>query len=156
MGGKVPRLIITDEDASMKVAIGSCFPGSIHRFCMWHIMEKMLRRLAIQQIKIHSFGMIWISVYGVLKQNKDLRCVGMSSWLVMVYMGMNGWLIGITFESHELQLILRIYPLQDSSEPPQDLKAQIRSSIALSIENWVLLSFGFDLRLPWSAKDMKS
>jgi hypothetical protein len=53
----------------------------------------------------------------------------------MVYMGMNGWLIGITFESHELQLILRIYPLQDSSEPPQDLKAQIRSSIALSIEN---------------------
>jgi zinc finger SWIM domain-containing protein 3 len=34
MGGKFLRLIITDEDASIKVAIGSCFPGSIHRFCM--------------------------------------------------------------------------------------------------------------------------
>jgi zinc finger SWIM domain-containing protein 3 len=29
MGGKAPRLIITDEDASMKV-----FSGSIHWFCM--------------------------------------------------------------------------------------------------------------------------
>jgi hypothetical protein len=41
MGGKAPRLIITDEDVSMKVAIHSCFPDTIHRFCMWHIMEKV-------------------------------------------------------------------------------------------------------------------
>jgi zinc finger SWIM domain-containing protein 3 len=34
MGGKDSRLIITDED-------GSCFLGTIHRFCMWHIIEKM-------------------------------------------------------------------------------------------------------------------
>jgi hypothetical protein len=40
MGGKAPRLIITDEDASMKV-----FSGSIHWFCMWHIMEKMSEKV---------------------------------------------------------------------------------------------------------------
>jgi hypothetical protein len=45
MGGKFLRLIITDEDESMKVAIESCFPGSIHRFCMWHIMEKMSEKV---------------------------------------------------------------------------------------------------------------
>jgi hypothetical protein len=40
MGGKAPRLIITDEDASMKSAIRSILPGIFHRLCMWHIMEK--------------------------------------------------------------------------------------------------------------------
>jgi hypothetical protein len=41
MGGNAPRIIITDEDASMKSAIRSILPDTIHRFCMWHIMEKM-------------------------------------------------------------------------------------------------------------------
>jgi transposase-like protein len=45
MGGKTMRLIITDEDAAMKVAIGSCFSGTIHIFCMWHIMEKMSEKV---------------------------------------------------------------------------------------------------------------
>jgi hypothetical protein len=34
MGGKAPRLIITDEDASMKSAIRTILPDTIHRFCM--------------------------------------------------------------------------------------------------------------------------
>jgi hypothetical protein len=41
MGGKATRLIITDEDTSMKSAIRFIFPDIVHRFCMWHIMEKM-------------------------------------------------------------------------------------------------------------------
>ena len=41
MGGKAPTLIITDEDASMKAAIEKVFPTTVHRLCMWHIMEKM-------------------------------------------------------------------------------------------------------------------
>jgi hypothetical protein len=46
MGGKAPRLIITDEDASMKSTIRSIFPNTIHRFCMWHIMEKMPEKVS--------------------------------------------------------------------------------------------------------------
>jgi hypothetical protein len=40
MGGKVPTLITTDEDASMISTIASIFPDTFHRLCMWHIMEK--------------------------------------------------------------------------------------------------------------------
>ena len=36
-----PQLIIIDEDASMKVAIAQILPTTVHRFCMWHIIEKV-------------------------------------------------------------------------------------------------------------------
>ncbi len=41
MGGAAPRLIITDEDPSMKVAIADVFPSSKHRLCLWHILKKL-------------------------------------------------------------------------------------------------------------------
>ncbi|CAN6181097.1 unnamed protein product [Urochloa humidicola] len=41
MGGVEPAVIITDEDASMKVAIQNVFLRSIHRLCMWHILRKV-------------------------------------------------------------------------------------------------------------------
>jgi hypothetical protein len=36
-----PRGLITDEDASMKSAIRITLPDTVHRLCMWHIMEKV-------------------------------------------------------------------------------------------------------------------
>jgi zinc finger SWIM domain-containing protein 3 len=41
LGGKAPRLIITDEAANIRSAIKTCFPDTVHRFCMWHIMKKV-------------------------------------------------------------------------------------------------------------------
>uniref|UniRef100_A0A8I6Y613 Protein FAR1-RELATED SEQUENCE n=1 Tax=Hordeum vulgare subsp. vulgare TaxID=112509 RepID=A0A8I6Y613_HORVV len=41
MGGVAPRLIITDEATSIKNGIDKVFPTTIHRLCMWHIMEKV-------------------------------------------------------------------------------------------------------------------
>jgi hypothetical protein len=41
MGGKAPRLILTDEAVSMKLAIKTIFSDTIHMFCMWHIKEKV-------------------------------------------------------------------------------------------------------------------
>lgn len=35
-----PKCIITDQCLAMKVAIAKTFPDSIHRYCMWHIMQK--------------------------------------------------------------------------------------------------------------------
>ena len=45
MGGVAPHLIITDEDASMKAAIAQILPDTVHRLCMWHIMEKVPERV---------------------------------------------------------------------------------------------------------------
>jgi zinc finger SWIM domain-containing protein 3 len=47
MGRNAPRIVITDEDASMKSAIRSILPDTIHRFCMWHIMEKMPEKVGL-------------------------------------------------------------------------------------------------------------
>ncbi|KAK9705103.1 hypothetical protein RND81_07G033900 [Saponaria officinalis] len=41
MGQKEPLCIVTDQDPAMKIAIPSVFKSARHRFCMWHIMEKV-------------------------------------------------------------------------------------------------------------------
>jgi hypothetical protein len=45
MGAKAPILIVTDEDASMKSAIASLFHNTVHRFYMWHILEKIPKKV---------------------------------------------------------------------------------------------------------------
>ena len=45
MAGVAPRLIITDEAVSMKNAIDKVFPTTVHRLCMWHIMEKLPEKI---------------------------------------------------------------------------------------------------------------
>jgi hypothetical protein len=41
MGGVAPKLIITDEDQSMRAAIKEVLPQTVHRLCMWHILYKV-------------------------------------------------------------------------------------------------------------------
>ena len=41
MGGASPHLITRNEDASMMATIAQILPDTAHRFCMWHIMEKV-------------------------------------------------------------------------------------------------------------------
>ncbi|KAH6762137.1 hypothetical protein C2S52_019570 [Perilla frutescens var. hirtella] len=40
MGGS-PRMMITDQDPAMKIAIDRVLPDTRHRLCMWHIMLKV-------------------------------------------------------------------------------------------------------------------
>jgi hypothetical protein len=48
-------LIITDEDASMRVAIIAVFPNSIHRLCMWHIMKKLHEKIGPHLLEEDEF-----------------------------------------------------------------------------------------------------
>ncbi|XP_042978104.1 protein FAR1-RELATED SEQUENCE 4-like isoform X3 [Carya illinoinensis] len=45
MNGRAPKAIITDQDRAMKNAIALVFPGTRHRYCLWHIMRKLPEKL---------------------------------------------------------------------------------------------------------------
>ncbi|XP_057745366.1 protein FAR1-RELATED SEQUENCE 5-like [Arachis stenosperma] len=45
MGENAPKGILTDQCASMQRAIKACMPTTIHRWCIWHIMKKILVKL---------------------------------------------------------------------------------------------------------------
>jgi hypothetical protein len=45
MGGVAPTLIITDEATSITNAINIVFQTTVHRFCMWHIMDKVPEKI---------------------------------------------------------------------------------------------------------------
>jgi hypothetical protein len=55
MGGKYPRLIVTDEDASMRAAIARVLPNTIHRLCMWHIMKKFPEKIGPHLLEDDDF-----------------------------------------------------------------------------------------------------
>ncbi|KAK9756470.1 hypothetical protein RND81_01G100100 [Saponaria officinalis] len=41
MGNKEPQCILTDQDPAIKNAVPAVFKQAHHRFCMWHIMQKL-------------------------------------------------------------------------------------------------------------------
>lgn len=46
MGGRAPKVILTDQDKVLKEAIAEVFQESRHCFCLWHIMNKIPEKLA--------------------------------------------------------------------------------------------------------------
>jgi hypothetical protein len=153
MGGKAPRLIITDEDAAMKVAIGSCFVGTIHRFCMWHIMEKMYEKVGHPTNRDPQFWTdlnkcVWDSKTRQefeMRWNDIINGNGLqgNEWLANRYQIRKSWILAYYMD----------VPLAGL------LKTTSRSESSISFLNRFIhrkLSFGFDLIQPWSANDMKS
>lgn len=41
MKGKYPKIILTDQDLSIKEAIATELPNTKHAFCIWHIVAKL-------------------------------------------------------------------------------------------------------------------
>ncbi|KAK9749026.1 hypothetical protein RND81_02G097500 [Saponaria officinalis] len=64
MGRKEPQLIITDQDPAIKNAVPAVFKTARHRFCMWHIMNKVTDKIDIITRKETDFlsrinGVVW-------------------------------------------------------------------------------------------------
>ncbi|GJS01953.1 FAR1-related sequence 5-like protein [Tanacetum coccineum] len=47
---KQPKMIITDQDGAMKLAIEKVLNESKHRLCMWHIMQKIPAKIICKEI----------------------------------------------------------------------------------------------------------
>ncbi|KAK9698629.1 hypothetical protein RND81_08G119100 [Saponaria officinalis] len=45
MEGHQPKVIITDQDPAMKIAITEIFTEASHRLCIWHIMKKLREKI---------------------------------------------------------------------------------------------------------------
>ncbi|KAF5477834.1 hypothetical protein F2P56_004446 [Juglans regia] len=45
MNGRAPKAIITNYDRAIKSAISTVFPDTRHRYCLWHIMQKLTEKL---------------------------------------------------------------------------------------------------------------
>ncbi|XP_040990459.1 protein FAR-RED IMPAIRED RESPONSE 1-like [Juglans microcarpa x Juglans regia] len=101
MNGQAPKVIIIDQDRVMKSAIAMVFPETRHRYCIWHIMRKLLEKLgshsqfnaglktAIQSVVYDSHTCVEFDTkWGELIQKFDL---GDNAWLQGLYTEKSYW-----------------------------------------------------------------
>jgi hypothetical protein len=93
MEGKPPTLIVTDEDASMRVAISIVLPDMKHRLCMWHIMKKLLEKIIAHLLQDDKFRkMINSCVWG--SETVEEFESRWQAWITKYHLDNNEWLIG--------------------------------------------------------------
>ncbi|KAA8517268.1 hypothetical protein F0562_017561 [Nyssa sinensis] len=98
MSGRAPSGIIIEQDKAMKKTIEKVFPNKRHRWCLWHIMKKILEKLkGYKEYESIKF-ILQKAVYDTLSPN-EFKC----SWNSMIekykFHG-NEWLLGIYTERH--------------------------------------------------------
>ncbi|KAL9668461.1 hypothetical protein QQ045_005995 [Rhodiola kirilowii] len=112
-----PSVIVTDQDASMKAAIASIFPSSRHRFCMWHITEKLQAKVGISKYMEFGFlNSIKAVIWGEYKDCKEFETswqdliskydLHTNSWLATMYDLRSSW-IPIYFRDVHMGALLR-------------------------------------------------
>lgn len=95
MGGKAPKVIITDQDKALKLAIEEVFPNTRHCFALWHILEKIPETLA-HVIKRHENFLA-----------KFNKCI-FKSWSDEQF-DMRWWKMVTRFELHDDEWIQSLY-----------------------------------------------
>ena len=46
-----PSVIVTDQDPAIRVAFDKAFTTARHRWCMWHIMDKVSKKISASKLK---------------------------------------------------------------------------------------------------------
>ncbi|KAG6428030.1 hypothetical protein SASPL_112278 [Salvia splendens] len=95
-----PIAIITDQDPAMTKAIAQVFPKTVHRYCLWHILNKFSEKISPVAFRDHyksiknvkkistspeEFEQSWVEVikYAKLEQN---------SWILLMYELRHKWI----------------------------------------------------------------
>ncbi|KAA8541383.1 hypothetical protein F0562_025347 [Nyssa sinensis] len=98
MSGRAPSGIITDQDKAIKKAIEKVFPNTCHRWCLWHIMKKIPKKLKGYKEYESIKSILQKAVYDTLSPN-EFEC----SWNLMIEkykLNGNEWLLGMYTERH--------------------------------------------------------
>ncbi|XP_073313771.1 protein FAR1-RELATED SEQUENCE 5-like [Primulina huaijiensis] len=94
-----PNLIITDQDPAMTKAIGEVFPKTIHRYCLWHILNKFPDKLnpvtfrdhyqSIKNVIVHSMT----SIKFERSWEEVMNCANLveNDWLSLMYELRHKW-----------------------------------------------------------------
>jgi len=105
MSYRPPVGIVTDQCRAMKIAVEVVFPNARHRWCLWHIMKKIPRKLqGYHQYKEMKRGMKTV-VYESTSVDDFL-----SSWANLINMfdlSTNNWLSTLFEERHLEKLELQ-------------------------------------------------
>lgn len=62
--GSHPNVLITDQDPALKKAVQIVLPNMSHKFCMWHILKKLVEKLPMSlrgdaEFKIKFESIAW-------------------------------------------------------------------------------------------------
>ncbi|KAK9671025.1 hypothetical protein RND81_12G001600 [Saponaria officinalis] len=67
MGRKEPQIIITDQDPAIRNAVPTVFKTARHRFCLWHIMNKVINEFGLDDNRwlstMFDIKEYWIPAY---------------------------------------------------------------------------------------------
>ncbi|XP_074300993.1 protein FAR-RED IMPAIRED RESPONSE 1-like [Silene latifolia] len=55
MGGKEPKYIITDQDPGILKGVPLVYKTMCHRYCMWHIMNKVSTKYGVTREDYYEF-----------------------------------------------------------------------------------------------------
>ncbi|KAG5547270.1 hypothetical protein RHGRI_013070 [Rhododendron griersonianum] len=96
MWGCAPKAIITDQCMAMKKAIEEVFPNTRHRWCVWHILEKVPEKLG----KCEAYKSISPSLHNVVYDSLTIEDFE-DAWDVFIKkyeLQNNEWLHGLYLE----------------------------------------------------------
>lgn len=92
-------MIITDQDAAIARVVGEIFLNTMHRFCLWHILNKFLEKMSPVLYKELYHGLVSIikqsespeefkSHWADVMETTDL---GDNEWLANMYKIQSRW-----------------------------------------------------------------
>ena len=103
MLGHAPSTIITNNDKTVGKAITKVLPNTTHRFCLWHILQKVLEHLAHIYNKYPSFQLGFnhcihntLTIEEFEMEWSELVCkyeLGENDWLKKLYMRSEKWVL---------------------------------------------------------------
>ncbi|XP_022032666.1 protein FAR1-RELATED SEQUENCE 2-like [Helianthus annuus] len=65
--GSQPKVVVTDQDPTMKMAISAVLVDTRHQLCMWHVMHKLSLKVGVRLCNSTNFkericGVVWTDI----------------------------------------------------------------------------------------------